>query len=160
MNTLKEQMDGLKIEEQNAERSGELEKVAEIRYGKLIAMQKEIEEYSSQLMQIQEKEKMLKEEVDEEDVAQVVSKVDRHTCFKNARGEVEKLVKMETNLAKRIIGQDHALRAVSDTIRRSRAGLQDSSRPIGSFLFLGPTGVGIVIRVLWLSFCSMTSGQW
>ena len=139
---LKEQMDGLKIEEQKAERRGELEKVAEIRYGKLIAMQKEIEKYSSQLTKIQEKEKMLKEEVDEEDVAHVVSKWTGIPVSKMLEGEVEKLVHMETNLAKRVIGQDQALRAVSDTIRRSRAGLQDSTRPIGSFLFLGPTGVG------------------
>jgi ATP-dependent Clp protease ATP-binding subunit ClpB len=108
----------------------------------LIAKQKEIEEYSSQLMKIQEKEKMLKEEVDEEDVAHVVSKWTGIPVSKMLEGEVEKLVQMETNLAKRVIGQDHALRAISDTIRRSRAGLQDSTRPIGSFLFLGPTGVG------------------
>jgi len=142
MNLLKEQMDSLKIEEQNAERRGELEKVAEIRYGKLIAMQKEIAEFSNQLAKIQEKKKMLKEEVDEEDVAHVVSKWTGIPVSKMLEGEVEKLVQMETNLAKRVMGQDHALRAISDTIRRSRAGLQDSTRPIGSFLFLGPTGVG------------------
>lgn len=142
MNALKEQMDSLKVEEQNAERRGELEKVAEIRYGKLIAMQKELETYSSQLMEIQDKEKMLREEVDEEDVAEVVSRWTGIPVSKMLEGEVEKLVQMEMNLEKRVIGQDHAVRAVSDTIRRSRAGLQDSTRPIGSFLFLGPTGVG------------------
>jgi ATP-dependent Clp protease ATP-binding subunit ClpB len=142
MNTLKEQMDSLKIEEQKAERRGELEKVAEIRYGKLVEMQKEIEEFSHRLAEIQEKEKMLKEEVDEEDVAHVVSKWTGIPVSKMLEGEVEKLVKMEQNLGKRVIGQDQALRAVSDTIRRARAGIQDVSRPLGSFLFLGPTGVG------------------
>lgn len=142
INALKEQIDSLKIEEQNAERRGELEKVAEIRYGKLIAMQKEIEKFSSRLAEIQDKEKMLKEEVDEEDVAHVVSKWTGIPVSKMLEGEVEKLVKMEENLGKRVIGQDQALRAVSDTIRRARAGIQDASRPLGSFLFLGPTGVG------------------
>ncbi len=142
MNVLKEQIDSLKIEEQTAERKGDLEKVAEIRYGKLIAVQKEIEALSKKLAEIQGKDKMLKEEVDEEDVALVVSKWTGIPVSKMLEGEVEKLVQMESNLAKRVIGQDHALRAVSDTVRRSRAGLQDSTRPIGSFLFLGPTGVG------------------
>ncbi|UCE40317.1 MAG: ATP-dependent chaperone ClpB [Candidatus Aminicenantes bacterium] len=142
MNTVKEQMDNLKIEEQNAERKGELEKVAEIRYGKLVEKQKEIEKFSHKLAEIQEKEKMLKEEVDEEDVAHVVSKWTGIPVSKMLEGEVEKLVKMEQNLGKRVIGQDQALRAVSDTIRRARAGIQDLSRPLGSFLFLGPTGVG------------------
>ncbi len=142
INTLKEQLDSLKIEEQNAERRGDLEKVAEIRYGKSIAIQKEIETLSGQLAEIQEKDKMLKEEVDEEDVAQVVSKWTGIPVSKMLEGEVEKLVKMEANLEKRVIGQDQAVRAVSDTIRRARAGIQDATRPVGSFLFLGPTGVG------------------
>jgi len=142
INALKEQVDSLKIEEQNAERRGELEKVAEIRYGKLVEKQKEIEIFSHQLAEVQEKEKMLKEEVDEEDVAHVVSKWTGIPVSKMLEGEVEKLVKMEENLGKRVIGQDQALRAVSDTIRRARAGIQDASRPLGSFLFLGPTGVG------------------
>jgi ATP-dependent Clp protease ATP-binding subunit ClpB len=142
INSLKEQLDSLKIEEQNAERRGELEKVAEIRYGKSIAVQKDIEKLSGELAKIQDKEKMLKEEVDEEDVAYVVSKWTGIPVSKMLEGEVEKLVKMEMNLEKRVIGQDQAVRAVSDTIRRARAGIQDSSRPLGSFLFLGPTGVG------------------
>jgi ATP-dependent Clp protease ATP-binding subunit ClpB len=142
INTLKEQLDSLKIEEQNAERRGELEKVAEIRYGKLVQKQKEIETFSQQLAEIQAKEKMLKEEVDEEDVAYVVSKWTGIPVSKMLEGEVEKLVKMEENLGKRVIGQDQAVRSVSDTIRRARAGIQDSSRPLGSFIFLGPTGVG------------------
>ena len=109
MNALKEQMDSLKIEEQNAERKGELEKVAEIRYGKLVELQKEIEKFSHQLAEIQEKEKMLKEEVDEEDVAHVVSKWTGIPVSKMLEGEVEKLVKMEQNLGRRVIGQDQAL---------------------------------------------------
>jgi ATP-dependent Clp protease ATP-binding subunit ClpB len=142
MNKLKEQTDALKIEEQNAERRGDLEKVAEIRYGKLIEAGKEMERLTAQLAEIQKKGKMLKEEVDEEDVAQVVSKWTGIPVSKMLESDVERLIKMESNLAKRVVGQDDALRAVSDTIRRARAGIQDTSRPLGSFLFLGPTGVG------------------
>jgi ATP-dependent Clp protease ATP-binding subunit ClpB len=142
MNELKGKTDNLKVEEQNAERRGELEKVAEIRYGKLIETEKEIEKISKQLAAVQDKKKMLKEEVDEEDVAHIVSKWTGIPVSKMLEGEVEKVVKMEDKLARRVIGQDHALRAVADTIRRARAGIQDASRPLGSFLFLGPTGVG------------------
>jgi len=142
MNGLKEKMDALKIEEQNAERIGDLEKVAEIRYGKLVETQKEIEKIASQLSKIQDKEKMLKEEVDEEDVACIVSKWTGIPVSKMLEGEVEKLIKMEENLAKRVVGQDRALRAASNTIRRARAGIQDPSQPLGSFIFIGPTGVG------------------
>lgn len=142
MNRLKEEMDTLKIEEQNAERAGNLEKVAEIRYGKLNDTQKKMEEVSRKLSEIQKKEKMLKEEVDEEDVAEIVSKWTGIPVSKMLEGEVEKLVKMESNLSQRVIGQVQALGAVSDTIRRARAGIQDATRPLGSFIFLGPTGVG------------------
>lgn len=142
MNRLKEEMDQLKVEEQNAERAGNLEKVAEIRYGKLKENEKKMNEISQKLAEIQKGGKMLKEEVDEEDVAEVVSKWTGIPVSKMLEGEVEKLVKMESVLAERIKGQDQALRAVSDTIRRARAGIQDASRPLGSFIFLGPTGVG------------------
>lgn len=142
MNGLKEKMDALKIEEQNAERIGDLEKVAEIRYGKLVETQKEIEKIASQLSKIQQKEKMLKEEVDEEDIACIVSKWTGIPVSKMLEGELEKLIKMEENLAKRVVGQDRALRAVSNTIRRARAGIQDPFLPLGSFIFIGPTGVG------------------
>jgi ATP-dependent Clp protease ATP-binding subunit ClpB len=142
LNELKGKVDRLKVEEQNAERRGELDKVAEIRYGKLIETEKEIERVSKQLATVQNKGKMLKEEVDEEDVAHIVSKWTGIPVSKMLEGEVEKVVRMEEKLAKRVIGQDHALRAVADTIRRARAGIQDASRPLGSFLFLGPTGVG------------------
>jgi len=142
MKRIKEKVDSLKIEEQNAERAGDLEKVAEIRYGKMIETEKEMKKTAEKLSEIQKKGKMLKEEVDEEDVAQVVSKWTGIPVSKMLEGDVEKLVKMESNLAKRVVGQDRALHAVSDTIRRARAGIQDASRPLGSFIFMGPTGVG------------------
>ncbi len=142
INRLKEQTDALKVEEQTAEREGDLGRVAEIRYGKLIEIQKKIDASSKKLAEVQESGKMLKEEVDEEDVAEVVSKWTGIPVSKMLEGEVEKLVKMESNLTHRVVGQDHALRVVSDTIRRARAGIQDASRPLGSFIFLGPTGVG------------------
>ena len=142
MNKLKEQNDALKVEEQNAERKGDLEKVAEIRYGKLVEADKKMKELAAKLSDIQKKGEMIKEVVDEEDVAQIVSKWTGIPVSKMLEGEVEKLVKMESNLAKRVVGQDQALRAVSDTIRRARAGIQDAARPLGSFIFLGPTGVG------------------
>ncbi len=142
MNKLKEEIDTLKMEEQNAERQGDLGKVAEIRYGKLVEKQKELEKASTQLAEIQKAQKMLKEEVDEEDVAEVISKWTGIPVSKMLEGEVEKLIKMEENLKKRVVGQDHALEAVANTIRRARAGIQDATRPLGSFIFLGPTGVG------------------
>ena len=142
LNKLKENMDSLKIEEQSAERDGNLEKVAEIRYGKLVETEKEMKEITGKLAEVQKGKKMLKEEVDEEDVAEVVSKWTGIPVSKMLEGEMEKLVTMESILAERVKGQDHALRAVSDTIRRARAGIQDASRPLGSFIFLGPTGVG------------------
>lgn len=142
MNKLKEKSDSLKIEEQNAERRGDLEKVAEIRYGKLIEVGKEMEKVSQQLAAIQDEGKMLKEEVDEEDVAEVISRWTGIPVSKMLEGDIERLIKMESELGERVVGQDHALRIVSDTIRRARAGIQDASRPLGSFIFLGPTGVG------------------
>ncbi|MBC7363679.1 MAG: ATP-dependent chaperone ClpB [Candidatus Aminicenantes bacterium] len=142
INKIKEQIDALKIEEQNAERRGDLEKVAEIRYGKLIELNKQIEKLSAELAEIQKKGKMLKEEVDEEDIAQVVSRWTGIPVSKMLEGDVERLIKMEELLSRRVVGQEHAIRAVADTIRRARAGLQEPTRPIGSFIFLGPTGVG------------------
>ncbi|TEU07904.1 MAG: ATP-dependent chaperone ClpB [Candidatus Aminicenantes bacterium] len=142
LNKLKEQMDSLKVEEQNAERVGDLEKVAEIRYGKLVETEKQMKETAGKLAEVQKDKKMLKEEVDEEDVAEIVSKWTGIPVSRMLQGEVEKLVKMESVLAERVKGQEQALRAVSDTIRRARAGIQDASRPLGSFIFLGPTGVG------------------
>jgi ATP-dependent Clp protease ATP-binding subunit ClpB len=142
MKKLKERQDALKIEEQSAERRGDLERVAEIRYGRLVETSKEMEKVSGRLAQVQQKGKMLKEEVDEEDVAEVVSRWTGIPVSRMLEGDVERLIKMEDALRRRVVGQDHALRVVADTIRRARAGIQDAARPLGSFLFLGPTGVG------------------
>jgi len=142
MKKLKEESDALKAEEARAERRSDLEKVAEIRYGRLPAVQKDIEERTRRLAEVQKKSRMLKDEVDEEDVAQVVSRWTGIPVSKMLEGEVERLIRMEDHLRRRVVGQDQALRAVADTVRRARAGIQDASRPLGSFLFLGPTGVG------------------
>ena len=139
---LKERRDALKIEEQSAERRGDLEKAAEIRYGKLIELQKQMDKSAADLAAIQVKGRMLKEEVDEEDIAQVVSKWTGIPVSKMLEGEVDRLIHMEEILGKRVIGQEEAIRAVAATVRRSRAGIQEAGRPIGSFIFLGPTGVG------------------
>jgi ATP-dependent Clp protease ATP-binding subunit ClpB len=139
---LKEKRDALKIEEQSAERRGDLEKAAEIRYGKLIEIQKQMDKSAADLAALQAKGRMLKEEVDEEDIAQVVSKWTGIPVAKMLAGEVDRLIRMEEILGKRVIGQEAAIRAVAATVRRSRAGIQEAGRPIGSFIFLGPTGVG------------------
>ena len=139
---LKERRDALKIEEQNAERRGDLEKAAEIRYGKLIEVQKEMDRAAAGLAALQAKGRMLKEEVDEEDIAQVVSKWTGIPVSKMLEGEIDRLIRMEEILAKRVVGQETAIQAVAATVRRSRAGIQEAGRPIGSFIFLGPTGVG------------------
>ncbi len=139
---LKERQDARRVEEQAAERRGDLERVAEIRYGQLPEIGRELERMGKELASIQKNRKMLKEEVDEEDVAEVVSKWTGIPVSKMLEGDIERLVGMESRLAQRVVGQDHALRAVSDTIRRARAGIQDAARPLGSFIFLGPTGVG------------------
>jgi ATP-dependent Clp protease ATP-binding subunit ClpB len=142
MNKLKEKQDALKIEEQAAERQGNLERVAEIRYGQLIEISRELDDLSAQLADVQKTGKMLKEEVDEEDIAEVVSRWTGIPVSRMLEGDMARLIKMEDRLRQRVVGQDQALRVVADTIRRARAGLQDASRPLGSFIFLGPTGVG------------------
>lgn len=139
---LKEQIEQLKIEEQRHERAGELAKVAEIRYGKLAAAERELAAAQEKLASLQKDQRMLKEEVDEEDIARIVSKWTGIPVGKLLEGEVQKLVRMEERLRLRVVGQDEALTHVSDAIRRSRAGLADPRRPIGSFIFMGPTGVG------------------
>lgn len=139
---IKEKIDQAKVEQEIYERKGELEKVAEIRYGRLIELQKELEKVSGELSKIQQKGKMLKEEVDEEDVAEIVSKWTGIPVTKLMEGEREKLLHMEEKLSERVIGQEEAVRSVSSAIRRARSGLQDPKRPLGSFIFLGPTGVG------------------
>ncbi|HZP00863.1 MAG TPA: ATP-dependent chaperone ClpB [Terriglobia bacterium] len=139
---LKSQIEELKIEEQKATREGDLNKAAEIRYGKLVALEKELAAVNAKLEGMEKAGRMLKEEVDEEDVARIISKWTGIPVSKMLEGEVSKLVQMEDRLRRRVVGQDDALRLVSNAVRRSRAGLSDPKRPIGSFLFLGPTGVG------------------
>jgi ATP-dependent Clp protease ATP-binding subunit ClpB len=138
---LKERIEQLKIEEQQAERRGELERVAAIRYGELRQAEAELARLSADAEK-GGKNRMLKEEVDEEDVARIVSKWTGIPVSKMLEGEVKKLVSMEERLRNRVVGQDPALSRVANAIRRSRAGLSDPNKPIGSFIFLGPTGVG------------------
>jgi ATP-dependent Clp protease ATP-binding subunit ClpB len=138
---LKEKMEQLKTEEQAEERKGNLQRVAEIRYGLLRQTEEELNKLTAQ-MDGKGKSRMLKEEVDEEDVARIVSKWTGIPVSKMLEGEVKKLINMEDRLRERVVGQDEALERVANAIRRSRAGLSDPKRPIGSFIFLGPTGVG------------------
>jgi len=139
---LKEQIEQLSGEEERAERAGDLSKVAELRYGKALELQKNLAKANQQLADIQKESKMLKEEVDDEDVAEVISRWTGIPVAKMLEGEREKLVKMEDRLHLRVIGQSRAIEAVSNAVRRARSGLQDPNRPIGSFIFMGPTGVG------------------
>src|SRR5207302_233418 len=138
----KAQIDSLKAEEQRYERAGELAKVAEIRYGKLAQAEHELQEAQKRLADLQKSGRMLKEEVDEEDIAALVSKWTGIPVGRLLEGEARKLVSMEERLRQRVVGQEDALERVSNAIRRNRAGLSDPNRPIGSFIFLGPTGVG------------------
>jgi ATP-dependent Clp protease ATP-binding subunit ClpB len=139
---LKEQAEQLKGEAERYERSGDLAKVAEIRYGRMGAVERELQQAQQRFAALQKEAPMLKEEVDEEDIAKLVSKWTGIPVGRLLEGEVEKLVHMEDRLRARVIGQDDAVRRVSNAVRRSRAGLSDAKRPIGSFIFLGPTGVG------------------
>ncbi len=139
---LKEKLEALKLDEQKAERAGDLGKASELRFGRRPALEKEMKDAQDRLAGVQKDTKMLKEEVDEEDVAQVVSKWTGIPVTKMLQGEMAKLLKLEDELHHRVIGQNEAVQAVSDAIRRSRSGLGDPNRPLGSFLFLGPTGVG------------------
>jgi ATP-dependent Clp protease ATP-binding subunit ClpB len=136
---LKEQLEQLRSQ---VERETDLNRAAEIRYGRIPALEKEVEQATARLAELQATQKMLKEEVDEEDVAEVVSRATGIPVSRLMQGEVAKLVRMEDVLHARVVGQDQAVRAVANAIRRSRSGLADRNRPIGSFLFLGPTGVG------------------
>jgi ATP-dependent Clp protease ATP-binding subunit ClpB len=140
---LKEQIEQLKAEEQRNERAGELAKVAEIRYGKIAQTEKALNAAQERFASMQPKgARMLKEEVDEEDIAKLVSKWTGIPVGRLLEGEAQKLLHMEERLRQRVVGQDEALARVSNAVRRSRAGLSDAKRPIGSFIFLGPTGVG------------------
>jgi ATP-dependent Clp protease ATP-binding subunit ClpB len=138
----KEQIEKTKIESERAEREGDLGRAAELRYGKLLDLQKALKGENKRLLEAQKKRKMLKEEVDEEDIAEVVSKWTGIPVSRMLEGEVQKLINMEERLRQRVVGQDEAIEAVSNAVRRARAGIQDPNRPIGSFIFLGPTGVG------------------
>ncbi|HEY3298663.1 MAG TPA: AAA family ATPase, partial [Armatimonadota bacterium] len=139
---VKQQIEQAKIEEQTAERQANLQRAAELRYGVILNLEKELDEAGKKLAEVQKDRKMLKEEVDEEDIAEVVSKWTGIPVSRMMEGEMQKLVHMDDRLKLRVIGQDDAVRAVSNAVRRARAGLQDPNRPIGSFIFLGPTGVG------------------
>ena len=139
---IKEDQEQLNTEAQLAEREGNLARVAEIRYGKALELEKNLEEANQKLSELQQSSKMLKEEVDDEDVAEVVSRWTGIPVSKMLEGERDKLVQMEKRLHRRVIGQDEAVSAVSNAVRRARSGLQDPNRPIGSFIFMGPTGVG------------------
>ena len=136
------EIENLKFEAEKAEREGDYGKVAEIRYGKLQALNKEIEDTQRKLHEMQGDSAMIKEEVDAEDIADVVSRWTGIPVNKMLQSEKDKLLNLEEELHQRVIGQDEAIEAVSDAVRRSRAGLQDPKRPIGSFIFLGTTGVG------------------
>jgi ATP-dependent Clp protease ATP-binding subunit ClpB len=139
---LKEQLEGARNEAERAEREGDLERAAQLRYGTMRELEQEIEVKTRQLDELQGEQQMLKEEVDEEDIAEIVSKWTGIPVTRLMEGEMQKLVRLEDVLHERVIGQDDAVTAVANAIRRSRAGLSDPNRPIGSFLFLGPTGVG------------------
>jgi len=140
--TEKENIDKLKLEAEQAERAGDFGKVAEIRYGKIVEAEKKLESFKSQLEEMQQGSPLLKEEVDNEDIASVVSKWTGIPLSKMIQSEREKLLYLEDELGKRVAGQKEAIVALSDAVRRSRAGLQDPKRPIGSFIFMGTTGVG------------------
>jgi ATP-dependent Clp protease ATP-binding subunit ClpB len=139
---IKEDIERLKAEEQRYERAGDLSRVAEIRYGKLSAAEKDLKTAQDKLGELQKDHPMLKEEVGKEEIAKIVSKWTGIPVGRLLEGEVEKLIHMEERLRQRVVGQDAALASVANAIRRSRSGLSDPNRPIGSFLFLGPTGVG------------------
>ncbi|MCS7150034.1 MAG: ATP-dependent chaperone ClpB [Caldimicrobium sp.] len=139
---LKEKIDQLKIEAQQAERQGDLTRVAEIIYGQIPQLEKELATENQRLSELQREKSFLKEEVDEEDVAEIISKWTGIPVKRLLESEREKLLRIEDKLKERVVGQDHAISSIANAIRRARAGLKDPNRPIGSFLFIGPTGVG------------------
>ncbi|VVS90463.1 ATP-dependent chaperone ClpB [Desulfoluna spongiiphila] len=140
--SLKEEQEQLGIEEERAEREGDLARVAELRYGRSEELKRAQAEANEALAELQKDRKMLKEEVDDEDVAEVISHWTGIPVAKMLEGEMERLLAMEEGLGKRVVGQKRAITAVSDAVRRARSGLQDANRPVGSFIFMGPTGVG------------------
>jgi ATP-dependent Clp protease ATP-binding subunit ClpB len=139
---LKEEQDALRGDIERAQRAGDYAKASELQYGRGPQLEKAFRDEEAKLAALQQDKRMLKEEVDEEDIAEIVSKWTHIPVSRLMEGEVQKLIHMEERLHQRVIGQDEAIRAVSNAIRRARAGLQDPNRPLGSFMFLGPTGVG------------------
>ncbi|OPX38485.1 MAG: ATP-dependent chaperone ClpB [Desulfobacteraceae bacterium 4484_190.2] len=139
---IKEKLESTRSDAQIAERQGDLTKAAELKYGTLIELEKSLNEENKKLEELQTDQKMLKEEVDSEDIAEVIAKWTNIPVSRMMEGEKEKLLKMEERLGLRVIGQEKGIIAVANAVRRARSGLQDPNRPIGSFIFLGPTGVG------------------
>ena len=139
---IKEQLEEDRNLMEKAERDADFEKAAELKYGKMVMLEKQLKEHEATIESKQKSQRMIKEEIDEDDIAEVVSKWTNIPVSRLLEGEVEKLLKMEENLHKRLIGQEDAIQAVTDSIRRARVGLKETNRPIGSFIFLGPTGVG------------------
>jgi ATP-dependent Clp protease ATP-binding subunit ClpB len=139
---LKEEQEALRLEIERAQRAGDYTRASELQYGRVPELEQRTKDVEAALAKLQQGHRMLKEEVDEEDIAEVVSKWTHIPVSRLMEGEVQKLIHMEERLHQRVIGQDEAINAVSNAIRRARAGLQDPNRPLGSFLFLGPTGVG------------------
>lgn len=139
---IKEKLEAARTEAQLAERQGDYTRAAELKYGVMIELEKELNSANKELQEVQAQKKMLKEEVDAEDIAYVVAKWTGIPVTKLLEGEREKLLRMEERLAMRVVGQEKAISAVSNAVRRARSGLQDPNRPIGSFIFMGPTGVG------------------
>ncbi len=139
---LKSELDRVGTEEQQAQRQGDLERVAQLRYGRRNEIAKQVEDANAAMVELQKSRRMLREEVDAEDIAYIVSKWTNIPVSKMLEGEREKLVAMEKRIQTRVVGQQQAVTAVSNAVRRARSGLQDPNRPIGSFIFMGPTGVG------------------
>ncbi|MFA6711374.1 MAG: AAA family ATPase, partial [Candidatus Caldatribacteriota bacterium] len=142
INQIKSDIERVKTEAEQAERSGDLNRLAEIKYGRLPELEKELEDNNKKIASLQQSSRMLKEEITDEDIAQIVAKWTNIPVGRLMEGETEKLIHMEEELKKRVVGQDEAISLVSNAIRRSRVGISDPNRPIGSFIFMGPTGVG------------------
>jgi ATP-dependent Clp protease ATP-binding subunit ClpB len=142
INELKKRLDEVREEANRLEREGDLNRVAELRYGQIPQMQREVDAQNAKLVEMQKGGALLREEVTDEDIAEIVSKWTGVPVTRMLESEMQKLVRMEDNLQRRVVGQEEAVVAVSNAVRRSRAGLKDPNRPIGSFIFMGPTGVG------------------
>jgi ATP-dependent Clp protease ATP-binding subunit ClpB len=140
--TVKEELEQVRLEMQRAQQAGDYAKASELQYGRVPEMERRIKEEEARLAELQKNQRMLKEEVDEEDIAEVVSRWTHIPVSRLMEGEIQKLLRMEDRLHQRVVGQDEAISAVANAMRRARAGLQDPNRPLGSFIFLGPTGVG------------------